>query len=651
MRVTLLSSVSILACVLAGQALAGSPPAPVITQYEPPSPVRTSAPPRAPSQTPSPTTRPIAIGQTISGTIGPEDAKLSSDQSSYEVYRVQVPAGRRVTATLTSSAFQPVLGLGTRVSEDCEGCTTSVGETTKPAIVSRTMTSAGPLELRVNTMNAGETGAFTLSVTASTPPILAAAPLTFGQTRTGALTATDATTGDNSVITDAYALRLTPGQEVQIDLSSSEFDAKLELLGPGGTKISEDDDSGPGNSARVRFTAPRVGVYQIHAMALTDGGMGAYTLRAGARPPIVPMPAPRPLALGTSVAGALTATTPRYENDGEETVAVRYSFNAVAGNVYKITANKRDGSTLDPRVTVGKLVDGKLDSPSSDDDGGGDMNSALRFRATEGGIYVIEVGPVGETLGAYDVKVVQSPPDRAPGNPIAVTLGTDYKGALADGGPRRSEDDALFVGYSVALKSGQRVSVQLKKDGETNLDPKVEIGRGTLTDFEQIAEDDDGGADLNARLRFVAPSDGTYIIRATSVSVTSEGNYVLRVEETPLPIVPPAPKPIQAGQALSGELSVTDPLLNDKSYYDRYVLTGNVGETYEISVSAEPYDVIVGARSSLREDDDYQTDDDSGGGTNAKLTYTITTAGPQTVRITSLGEEAVGGYTISVVKK
>jgi hypothetical protein len=644
MRSLLLSSASILVSVLAGQAMAQ----PAVA-----SPPRVSD--RAASAASTATgarvaSRPIAIGQTISSSIGPEDPKLSGDNSSYEVYRVQVPAGRRVTATLTTSAFQPVIGLGANVNDECEGCTINVGETSKPAVASRVMTSAGVLEVRVNTMNEGETGAFTLSVAATVPPPLAAQPITFGQSKTGALTSTDATSGDDNTATDAYALRLTAGQVVQIDLSSSEFDPKLVLMGPDGGEIADDDDSGPGNSARIRHTASRAGVYQVRAMALTDGGTGAYTLRAGARPAVVAMPAPRPLTLGTAVGGTFTATTPTYENDGEETKAIRYSFNATAGNIYKITATKTNGSELDPRISVGKLKNGTLDSPTTDDDGAGELNSAMRFRPETSGVYVLEVNAVGETLGGFDVKVVQSPPDRAPGNPIAVTLGTDYRGTLADGGARRS-DDTLFNGYSVALKAGQRVTIHMKKDGESALDPKVEIGRGTLSAFEQIAEDDDGGADLNSRIRFVAPSDGTFIIRASTVAASNEGAYIVRVEETPAPVTPPAPTPIKIGEQMRGALAATDPLLNDTTYYDRYVLTGQVGETYEISVNAEPFDVIVGARSSLREDDDYTTDDDGGGGTNAKLSYTITTAGPQTIRITSLGEEAVGDYTISVIKK
>jgi hypothetical protein len=634
MRHMLLCSVSILASALGGAAMAQ----PATRAVASPSP-----------QTPTPGARPATLGQTIRGTIGPDDPKLTADRSSYEVYRVRVPAGQRLVATLTSTAFQPVLGLGLKTDDDCENCTISVGETDKPATGAFNVPAGGFVEVRVNTMNEGESGDFTLALTSVTPTPLSAQPIVFGQSKTGALTANDATTGNDNVATDAYALRLAVGQQVQIDMSSSEFDPKLELYS-GGESVAQDDDGGPGTSARIRFTAPRAGVYQIRAMSLTSGGLGAYTLRAGARPAVVPMPAPRPLVLGTSVPGAITATTPSYENDGEETRAVRYSFNATAGNVYKITATKKGETELDPRVSVGKLRNGVLEDPASDDDGGGELNAALRFRPATSGIYVLEVSGVSEGFGAYDVKVVQAPPDRAAGNPVAMTLGTEYKGSLTDGGPRRS-DDTLFAGYSIALKAGQRVTFDLKKEGESTLDPKLEIGKGTVAAFEQIVEDDDGGADLNARIRFVAPADGTYIVRATTVAVNNEGAFTLSAAATPPPILPPAPTAIQSGQVLRGTLAATDPTLNDQTYYDRYVLTGQVGDTFEISVNAEPFDVIVGARSALREDDDYTTDDDGGGGTNAKLTYTITTAGPQTIRVTSLGEEAVGDYTISVIKK
>jgi hypothetical protein len=59
----------------------------------------------------------------------------------------------------------------------------------------------------------------------------------------------------------------------------------------------------------------------------------------------------------------------------------------------------------------------------------------------------------------------------------------------------------------------------------------------------------------------------------------------------------------------------------------------------------------VGARQIDRVDDDYASDDDSGGGTNAKLIYTVTTAGPQVIRVTTVEESAEGDYSLVIIKK
>ena len=596
--------------------------------------------------------RTMPLGQTISGMIGPEDPKLSSDNSSYEVYRVLVPAGRVVTATLTSSAFQPVLGAGDRITDSCETCTINIGETDKPAVTTRSSSDAGAMEFRVNTMNAGETGAFTLRVEASVPAPLTARPLAYGASVNGALTAADARTADDNAV-DAYSVRLAANQTVQIDLSSTEFDAKLVLKAPNGGQVAEDDDGGPSTSARIVYTAPRAGLYQIQAMALNSESLGAYTLRAGPRVQLAAMGPPRALVLGQSVSGAITPNTPRYEAEGEEIVAMRYSFNAQEGKVYRITADVAPGSQLDPKVSIGKLTsNGDFEAINSDDDGGGERNAALRFRAEASGLMVVEVSPVGETTGAYTLNVRQSPPDRAPGNPIALSLGQTTSGQLVDGGPRRQiSNDALYNIYSVALTAGQRVTIRMDKDEDSNLDPFLEIGNGSAENFNQLAEDDDGGKDLNARLRFVAPQAGTYLIRASAVAAQSEGRYSLSVETTPPLVMPPAPVAIGAGQTRNGVLSAEDPQRNDTTYYDRYVFNAQAGEIYEITMDSEDFDALVGVRHSDRVDDEYATDDDSGGGTNAKLTYRVAVSGQQVIRATSVGEESTGRYTLKIEKK
>ena len=46
---------------------------------------------------------------------------------------------------------------------------------------------------------------------------------------------------------------------------------------------------------------------------------------------------------------------------------------------------------------------------------------------------------------------------------------------------------------------------------------------------QQLAQDDDSGGMLNARIVFSAPADGWYRIIVTSFSPKASGNYTLRV--------------------------------------------------------------------------------------------------------------------------
>jgi hypothetical protein len=595
--------------------------------------------------------RPLTLGQPLQGSMGPEDPVLESDDSSYELFQVQAPKGQMVTVTLTSAAFQPVVAVADNIDEECEGCTASVGETDKPAVVRRIVPASGLLQIRANTMNKGDRGVFTILATASMPPPISARPLPFGQSVADSLDLNDAVTSEGATV-DAYALRLNAEQEVQLDLSSEDFDPKLQLLTPAGAKVAEDDDGGSGTSARIRYVVPRAGLYQVRVMAVGSGAVGTYTLTTGLRQELPTMPAPVSIDLGQAVTGAMSNTTPRYELDGEEIVAVRYGLSLEGGKAYRIALSAANGSQLDPKISIGKiLADGSLESLAQDDDGGGGKNALLRYRPQTSGTYVLEVQNVSRANGSYRLLVEQAVADSAPLASQALRLGQTAAGGLRDGGARLAATDALFNTYSIALQAGQRVNVTMEKEGDTSLDPLLEIGLLTSSAFKALAKDDDGGQGLNARIKFTAPSTGVYVIHATAGEPTQEGAYKIVVSEMPASVMPPPPARANLGETIRGNLGATDPLRNDSHYFDRYVFNAQVGETYEISASAESFDISVGARQLDRVDDDYASDDDSGGGTNAKLNYTVTTAGPQIIRVTAIEDSAEGDYSLLIIKK
>ncbi|HVO68686.1 MAG TPA: PPC domain-containing protein, partial [Aggregatilineaceae bacterium] len=57
------------------------------------------------------------------------------------------------------------------------------------------------------------------------------------------------------------------------------LDTRLTLFGPDGTKLAEDDDSGPGVNALIdHFTLPASGVYSIQVDAVSGSGTVTVTL-------------------------------------------------------------------------------------------------------------------------------------------------------------------------------------------------------------------------------------------------------------------------------------------------------------------------------------------------------------------------------------
>jgi tetratricopeptide (TPR) repeat protein len=82
---------------------------------------------------------------------------------------------------------------------------------------------------------------------------------------------------DNKIYYNVHTFEGKAGEQITIDLTSSEFNSYLILLDPEGKKIAEDDDGGSGNNARIIVTLPTSGTYTIIANART-GETGNYTL-------------------------------------------------------------------------------------------------------------------------------------------------------------------------------------------------------------------------------------------------------------------------------------------------------------------------------------------------------------------------------------
>jgi len=78
-----------------------------------------------------------------------------------------------------------------------------------------------------------------------------------------------------------YALHrvyLQAGQTYQIDLQSGQFDTYLVLLDCHQQFVASDDDSGGNLNARIRYTVPSSGFYEVMVTSYRAGATGSYGL-------------------------------------------------------------------------------------------------------------------------------------------------------------------------------------------------------------------------------------------------------------------------------------------------------------------------------------------------------------------------------------
>ena len=90
--------------------------------------------------------------------------------------------------------------------------------------------------------------------------------------------------GESGSYEQAWALTLGTGQDVTVDLTSSDFDAYLFVTGPGLDPVLRDDDGGDGCNARIAFTAPEAAEYRVIVTTFGSRETGDYMLRAGDAP-------------------------------------------------------------------------------------------------------------------------------------------------------------------------------------------------------------------------------------------------------------------------------------------------------------------------------------------------------------------------------
>lgn len=169
---------------------------------------------------------------------------------------------------------------------------------------------------------------------------------------------------------------------------------------------------------------------------------------------------------------------------------------------------------------------------------------------------------------------------------------------------------------------------------------------------DPVAEDDDGGEGLNARLSFAPAEAGAYTIRVLGYSEEAAGPYRLEVAALP-PLPPPAivqPSTTQnmVWRGWMGALEPTDFEI-DGAHADDFAVTLRAGEEALIRLDSDAFDPVLKLyEEGAREGEPLAEDDDSGGDLDSLLVFTPERTGRYVVRVTSFEGGEGGPYRLRI---
>ena len=332
-----------------------------------------------------------------------------------------------------------------------------------------------------------------------------------------------------------YKVELKGGQTYVIDLQTPNFDAYLYLLDSNKQQLAADDDSGGMLNSRITHRPDNAGTFYIVATAL-DQRQGDFVLTVrndsaddekGEEKKVeekkdkgaAEEPAKGKKFEAVDIKGALN------NNDAADTVrntpCKLHRVNLTKGKVYQIDMISAD---FDCYLRL-EDKDGK--QVAEDDDGGGDLNARITFKAPADGNYQIVATMFNDGAGNYQLKVAERKV-----RPLKTeALKLDDAGAATVQSKLDNNDERGYITpstfqkvYTVKLKAGETYVIDMES---TDFDAFLNV---LDADERTLASDDDSGGNLNVQISFRPDADGTYLIIATGLG-DPQGDYSLKIRK------------------------------------------------------------------------------------------------------------------------
>ena len=230
----------------------------------------------------------------------------------------------------------------------------------------------------------------------------------------------------------------------------------------------------------------------------------------------------------------------------------------------------------------------------------------------------------------------------------SIRIGQTVQSTLGERDPSFVEH-GRFKAYRFDAAAGETYLITLRS---RSFNPYLSVAWLVGGLSEVLIANDDGVAGTDSRIRWRAPADGSYVVVAQSFTREGAGAFTLNLDRAPQPTTA-APRQIQPGDTISGELAETDAVEEDDSFFDTYLLQATRGQRLRMEMRSDAFDTFLAfGRDGSGGWQVLDTDDDGlGEGTDSRLLVTIPEDGVYAIRANSVGQAAVGPYQLRVVER
>jgi hypothetical protein len=265
--------------------------------------------------------------------------------------------------------------------------------------------------------------------------------------------------------------------------------------------------------------------------------------------------------------------------------------------------------------------------------------------ATPGDVHLTGSAPSLAPL-TFVATILPPPPPCAPSGaltldaaPTAGTLGTSDCQTISG---------TYFDVYTLHLPTQTAFDVLMTS---TVVDPLLSIYQGsTYESGELAAENDDISFDtFDAGVTVIAGA-GDYVVAADEFEPQA-GDYSLTTSSASSDIANCAEVFVVPNVTLDETLSSTDCDAGGGSFGDDIIVYLREGEQLDVTMTSTAFDAKLFLFGEIASNDFFVSDDNSGGGTNARLTFTAPVTDFFELRPTSALSGKTGAYTLSIVRR